>query len=243
VAGISGFTKVTNPTASPRAYYATVESYINQLVTMRAKDRLGLAPALLGSNCAYRRDPLTACGAFRRDAFSEDSDLTVTFHNLGYRTRFAEDVISTQQVPQSARGYLRQHVRWGRGLNDVARIHSLEILRNPRLPAPLRIELLLFMAGYLDRIALAGAGFLALISSVRRNFSPFPRRMILFALLTPFAQILALFAKERFSRAMWVRLPLVPIFFALDILAAVRSVMDTLFNRSRAWTKTERIKG
>jgi cellulose synthase/poly-beta-1,6-N-acetylglucosamine synthase-like glycosyltransferase len=243
VAGVTGLTKAINSTASPGAYYATVESYINQLVTMRAKDRLRLAPALLGSNCAYRREPLVASGAFRKDAFSEDSDLTVTFHNQGYRTRFAEDVVSTQQVPQSTQGYLKQHVRWGRGLNDVARIHALEVVRNRRLPALLRAELLLFMAGYLDRIALASAGFLALLSSVWGNFYPLPRRLFLFALLTPFAQILALFAKERFSREMWVRLPWIPIFFGLDILAAVRSALDTLFNRSRAWAKTERITG
>jgi 1,2-diacylglycerol 3-beta-glucosyltransferase len=242
VAGVSGFTKVINETASPSSYYATVESYTNQLMTMRAKDRLGLAPALLGSNCAYRRSLLNDFG-FRKSAFSEDSDLTVTFYNQGYRTRFAEDVISTQQVPQSTRGYLKQHIRWGRGLNDVARIHGLEILRNHKLPVPLRVELFFFVAGYLDRIALIGAGILAVFSSIRKDFPPFPHKLILFVLLTPFAQILALFFKERLSRAMWVRLPLIPIFFLFDVLAALRAALDTMFNRSLSWTKTERIKG
>ena len=70
VAAVTGFTRVLNPIASPSAFYSTVESYTNQLVTIRAKDRLGLAPALLGSNCAYRREPLLACGGFRDGAFS-----------------------------------------------------------------------------------------------------------------------------------------------------------------------------
>jgi cellulose synthase/poly-beta-1,6-N-acetylglucosamine synthase-like glycosyltransferase len=241
VAGVTGFTKVINGTASPSAYYATVESYVNQLVTMQAKDRLGLAPALLGSNCAYRRSQLIECGGFRQGAFSEDSDLTVTFSNHGYRTRFAEDVISTQQVPQSMHGYMKQHIRWGRGLNDVARIHAFDLLRNRRLPLPVRAELIIFSAGYLDRIALAGAGILALPSWIRKSPPPFPYRLILWVLITPFAQILALFLKERLPKDMWVRLPLVPLFFLFDILAALKAALDTVFNRSRAWVKTERI--
>ncbi|MEM2125318.1 MAG: glycosyltransferase family 2 protein [Candidatus Methanosuratincola sp.] len=241
VAGVSGYTKVSNPTASPSAYYSTVESSINQLVTMRAKDRLGLAPALLGSNCGYRRTILEQCSGYREGAFSEDSDLTVAFYNAGYKVRFAEDVISFQQVPQSIRGYLKQHIRWGRGLNDVARVHSREIIRNPRLPLPLRLELLIFASGYLDRLALAAAGLLTGLAQIRRDLFTFPYQVIIIALLTPLAQIIALFAKEKVARTMWVRLPVVPLFFLLDIYAAARSLLDTFFNPSRVWTKTERV--
>jgi 1,2-diacylglycerol 3-beta-glucosyltransferase len=240
VVAVTGFTKVVNPVASPSAFYSTVESYINQLVTIRAKDRLGLAPALLGSNCAYRRGPLIACGGFRSGAFSEDSDLTVTFYKAGYRVRFAEDAISYQQVPQSVDGYLKQHIRWGRGLNDVAKIHSLEILRSPSLSLRLRLELLFFMSGYLDRLALIGAGILTIASYLSNGPFHFFLAILMFALLTPFAQIIGLFIRERMNIAMWARLPLVPIFFALDILAAMRAIVDTLLNRSRVWSKTER---
>lgn len=241
VAAVTGFTQVLNPLASPSAFYSTVESYTNQLVTMRAKDRLGLAPALLGSNCAYRRQPLIACGGFRDGAFSEDSDLTVTFYRAGYRIRFAEDANSYQQVPQSVNGYLRQHIRWGRGLNDVAKGHSLEILSDKKLDLPLRLELLLFTAGYIDRLALISAVLLMILSYLLGStLFPILLGIILFSLVTPLAQIVALFFKERMSMAMWIRLPLIPIFFALDIFAAVRSMLDTLLNQPRFWAKTQR---
>jgi cellulose synthase/poly-beta-1,6-N-acetylglucosamine synthase-like glycosyltransferase len=240
VAAVTGLTKVSNPISSASAYYATVESYINQLVTMRAKDRLNLAPALLGSNCAYRRDALAQCGGFRKGAFSEDSDLTVTFHTAGYRTRFAEDAISHQQVPQTIAGYLKQHIRWGRGLNDVAKIHSIEILQNQNLSLPLRIELLLFTSGYLDRLALIGMGVLTVFAYFNKTFFiPF-FAILLFALFTPFAQIAILFVRERMNMPMWIRLPLIPLFFALDIFAASRSMLDTILNKPRVWKKTER---
>jgi cellulose synthase/poly-beta-1,6-N-acetylglucosamine synthase-like glycosyltransferase len=241
VAAVTGFTQVVNPLASPSAFYSTVESYTNQLVTMRAKDRLGLAPALLGSNCAYRREPLIASGGFRNGAFSEDSDLTVTFYREGYRIRFAQDAVSNQQVPQTVDGYLKQHIRWGRGLNDVARVHAWKVLTDRKLSLPLRVELLLFTVGYLDRLALLSTLLLIVFSYLIGSALVLPLLgIILFSLATPLGQIVALFLKERMGTAMWIRLPLIPVFFAIDIFAAIRSMLDTLLNQPRSWSKTQR---
>ena len=241
VAAVTGFTRVVNPLVSPSAFYATVESYTNQLVTMRAKDRLGLAPALLGSNCAYRRELLRLSGGFRNGAFSEDSELTVTFYREGYRIRFAQDVVSTQQVPQSMDGYLKQHIRWGRGLHDVAKVHARKILTDRKLSLPLRVELLLFTAGYIDRLALLSALLLLVFSYLMGSAHVLPLLgVILFSLVTPLGQIVALFLKERMNVAMWIRLPFIPVFFALDIFAAIRSMVDTILNQPRYWTKTRR---
>lgn len=240
VAGISGFTQVANTHLTPSVYYATVESRINQLVTMRAKDSLDLAPALLGSNCLYRRDRLVECGGFRPGAFSEDSDLTLTFYEAGYRVRFAEDVLSYHQAPPTVQGYLKQHIRWGRGLNDVSKLHTRNILRNSRLRLPLRIELLIFSTGYLDRIALLGAAFLSLVSWLSRGAVHFPYGIFLFALVTPFFQIITLFVERRAPAEMWIRLPLIPLFFALDVYAALRALVETIISGARVWTETER---
>jgi cellulose synthase/poly-beta-1,6-N-acetylglucosamine synthase-like glycosyltransferase len=241
VAAVTGFTRVINPLASPSSFYSTVESYTNQLVTMRAKDRLGLAPALLGSNCAYRRELLNNSGGFRNGAFSEDSDLTVTFYRKGYRIRFAQDAVSTQQVPQSLDGYLKQHIRWGRGLNDVAKVHAWKVLTDRRLSLPLRVELLLFTAGYLDRLALLSALLLIVFSYLSGGALVLPLLgVILFSLAIPLVQIVALFLKEQMDVAMWIRLPLIPIFFAIDIFAAIRSMLETLLNQPRSWFKTQR---
>ena len=154
VAGASGRTIPLNPIASLPAYYATIESLVHQMITMRAKDRLDLAPALLGSNCAYRRSALVDAGGFRPGALLEDSDLTLAFARRGYRLRFVPDATARHQVPESIDGYFKQHVRWARGFNDVARNHVAGALRDRRIPIRLRAELLLFSLGYLDRLAL-----------------------------------------------------------------------------------------
>lgn len=242
VAGVTGRTIPSNALASPSAYYTTIESFVNQMITMRAKDRLDLAPAMLGSNCAYRRRALEKCGGFPPGAFLEDSELTMRLCRAGYRLRFAEDSIAYQQVPQTASGYLRQHARWGRGFNDIARNHALALVRQKNVNPFLRVELLMFALGYLDRLALLGAGMFSALSMLFPRVVRFPRAILYVALLTPFAQIIALLIEQRAPASMWLRVPFVPLFFALDIFAALRAMFDSVLNRARVWTTTERVR-
>ncbi len=241
VAGVNGRMVACNATASAVAYYATVEGLIHQLVTMRAKDRLGLAPALLGSNCAYRRRALQECGLFRPGALSEDYDLTLAFYRQGYRVRFAEDVVSYHEVPEHARGYLKQHVRWGRGIYAVARNHAWGVATQRGLSAAVRLELLILLAGYLDRAALIGSMVLTGLSALNPRLINFPAAVLAIVLLTPAAQIATLFAEQRADRGMWLRLPLVPLMFGLDVLAAINGLFSAFLGRPLQWTKTERM--
>lgn len=240
VAGVSGRTIPVNPLASSSSYYSTVENYIHQLVTMRAKDRLRLAPALLGSNCGYRRQALEKCGGFRRGALLEDSDLTLSFYQAGYTVRFIEEAAAYQQVPETVSGYLKQHARWARGFQDVTRDHSYRLLLDHRLSAPLRLELFLFSTGYLDRFAFAGAAALTGLSLLSRRLFGFPRWLLALSFFTPLAQIIALFWEQKVPPDMWLRLPLIPAFFLLDMLAAGKGMLDSLLNRTPVWTKTLR---
>lgn len=240
VGGVNGRMVARNATATPIAYYSTVETLVHQLVTMRAKDRLDLAPALLGSNCAYRRAALEACGGFRPGALSEDYDLSLSMYRQGYRVRFAEDVTSYHQVPEGADGYLKQHVRWGRGIYDVARHHALAVATDSNLRLGLRLELLMLLAGYLDRAALLGAGVLTVLSFLSPRHIRFPWQIVVFALLTPLVQIAALFVEQRAGIGMWLRLPLVPLLFGLDVFAAVQGLLGAVLARPRQWTRTER---
>src|SRR5581483_6540927 len=240
VAGVTGHTIVSNALASPSAYYSAVESAVHQMITMRGKDRLDLAPALLGANCAYRRATLVQYGGCAPGVFLEDSDLTIRLSRAGYHLRFAEDAIAYFQVPETRIGYLNQHARWARGFNDVAIDHARGLIHQSNLRPLLRLELFLFAVGYLDRIALLGAGALTLLSALAPRRFRFPRAILYLSLLTPFAQIIALLLEQRASAAMWLRLPLVPLFFALDVYAAVRAMFDSLLKRKRIWTRTPR---
>ncbi len=236
VAGVSGRTIAGNALASPAAFYSAVESMVHQLITMRGKDVLKLGPALLGSNNGCRRSALAEVGGFRPGAFLEDSDLTLSLYRAGYATRFIPDAASFHQVPTSIRGYIRQHLRWGRGFNDVAHTHLKLLITNYSLSLPMRLELAIFSVGYLDRLALLAAIALAALGIAR----PLMLLGLGLGLGLPLVQILAAFIFDRALLGMWLRLPFVPLFFVLDAVTAVWAMAATLLNLPRIWSKTER---
>ena len=242
VAGVSGQTIPLNPLCSPVSYYETVEASVHQMVTMRAKDRLDLAPALLGSNCGYRREALIKCGGFRNGVCLEDTDLTLAFYRAGYKTRFVEEAISYHQVPKDVDGYLKQHSRWARGFNEVAKQHIIGLVKNKQMSFLLRTELLMFSAGYLDRIALFLLIFITGLSKLFPRLPRVPRKLLYFTLLSPFIQIAGLFLEQKSSLAMWLRLPFIGVFFVLDIFVAIRAMINTILRRPPVWLKTKRIK-
>jgi cellulose synthase/poly-beta-1,6-N-acetylglucosamine synthase-like glycosyltransferase len=233
VAGVSGRRAVSNALASPAASYTTLEGLAHQFVTLRAKDRLKLAPALLGANCAYRRSALARAGGFQPGALLEDSDLTLKLARAGWQIRFEPGAISYHAVPQTVSGYWRQHARWARGFNEVARTHLWAILGDKKLPLMLRLELAAFSLGYLDRLALlAGVMLLLYPRSGRRLLLA---RAISLSLITPLWQVVAALKISRASPRLWARLVWLPLFFGLDIAMAAAGFWGALRQAPQRW--------
>ena len=235
VGGVSGRTEASNALASPSAYYSAVERMVHQRLTMVAKDRLHLAPALLGSHCTYRRSLLDTLGGFAPGAFLEDSDLTIRIAAAGYRTHYAESVPAFDHVPPTLRAFWRQHVRWSRGFQDVAAGHTGRLVRQ-QLPFPLRLELFLFSLGYLDRLTLLAAAALLVSDAFLNTQFGFPAWFLIAVLALPYLQVLAVFWRTGQPAAWWWRLPYLFLLFPVDLLVAVRSTFDTLLDRPRTWT-------
>ena len=231
VGGVSGRRTIDNSLASPAAAYTTFENIVHQLVTMRGKDRLDLAPALLGANCAYRRTALAAVGYFRPGALLEDSDLTLKLAQAGWRVRFEPRAVSFHAVPESIAGYWRQHTRWARGFNEVAKAQAPALLADARLPLPLRLELLIFSLGYLDRPALLLGLLLLPFVNPRRGLG----LTLCASLLTPVFQIIIALYVGREPSALWQRLIWLPLFFTLDVAMAITGLWRTLRQTPQIW--------
>lgn len=232
IGGVSGRRAVGNPLASPAASYTAFEGLVHQFVTMRAKDRLNLAPAILGANCAYRRSALTEVGKFKPGALLEDSDLTLKLARAGWRIRFEPEAISYHRVPQTISGYWRQHTRWARGFNEVAKNQARSTLLDRQLSLPLRLELLAFSLGYLDRLALLAGVGLALCQRKSRSLLA---GVVVASLLTPLFQIMAALTIAREPLAMWLRIVWLPFFFLLDIAMAATGLWKTLKQSPQIW--------
>jgi cellulose synthase/poly-beta-1,6-N-acetylglucosamine synthase-like glycosyltransferase len=240
VAGASGQMRVSNAAASPAAAYTAIESLVNQFITMRAKDRLRLAPALLGSNCAYRGAALAAVGGFTRGALLEDSDLTVALAQAGWRTRFVAESVSGHHAPVSLRGYFQQHLRWNRGFHQVSGGRLPGLWRRPGLTPLYKLELTFFALGYADRLALLAGALFSLVDLLRPGTFGFPWPVWLVYFGLPALEMLAALALAGEPPAAFARLAVVPFFFVFDISIAGWSALHSLLRRPARWTATER---
>ena len=229
VGGVSGRRAVSNSQAGPAAGYTAIEGLVHQYITMRAKDRLQLAPALLGANCAYRRQALLHVNGFKPAALLEDTDLTVRLARAGWRTHFVADAVSYHQVPETVPGYWRQHTRWARGFNDVAQAQGIATLVDQRLPLVLRLELVAFALGYLDRAALVIAAALA---ALKQRWLVWP---IAISLFTPLVQIVAALKISNQPASMWRQMVWVPLFFGLDAAMAIAGLWNAVRGAPRFW--------
>lgn len=161
VGAAAAFLRPVNADASVVARYAAVETWVHQLVTSAAKDRLGLDPPMLGGGSMYRREALSAIGGFPESAYSEDLGSSLLLTRAGWRTRFVPQAQVNNRVAAGWRDYWNQHQRWTRSFYQSAEPVPDRI----ELPARRRIEQALQHAGYLDRVALACA--LVLVASGR----------------------------------------------------------------------------
>jgi cellulose synthase/poly-beta-1,6-N-acetylglucosamine synthase-like glycosyltransferase len=232
IGGVSGRRTVSNSLASPAASYTTFEGLVHQWVTLRAKDRLNLAPAILGANCAYRRTALAEVGNFEPGALLEDSDLTLKLARADWSICFEPRAVSYHRVPQTMVGYWRQHTRWARGFNEVAKNQMRSTLAGPQLSWLLRLELLAFSLGYLDRLALLVGAGLALLHPQRRKLL---LSLMATSLLTPLFQITAALVIGREPVAMWLRIIWLPFFFLVDMAMATTGMWQTLKQSPQIW--------
>lgn len=224
VGAVNGQRSVENAQESWIASYAAFESLVHQWITMRGKDRLHLHPALLGSNCAYRRCAIVDAGGFTPGLYLEDSDITMRLARKRWQTRFITTAISHHAAPATIQAFWTQHARWAAGFNEVSRLHAWELFTDTRLSPLHRLELALFSSGYLDRVIVLLAAVLSFL-----GFAPkFLTRLLLFHLLTPLIQTAVALKLSRAQRGLWPRLLLLPVFFLLDIGVAVSGVVQAL---------------
>lgn len=241
VAAVSGRRALTNPLQSPTASYVAFENLVHQLITQRAKDRLRLAPAILGSNCLYRRRALEQVGGFRAGALLEDSDLTLRLARAGWQLRFVPHAVSHHAAPHTLAGYWRQHVRWAGGFQDVAQRQTISIIGNRALSWPLRLELTFFALGYADRLALLAVVALLLVEQFAGKRSGLLRRTLALSLITPLLQVAAALTRARAARLLWLRLPLLPLYFFLDVAMALSGIARAFVGRLPRWQRTNSV--
>src|SRR4051794_24193802 len=122
VGGVGTRQRVLDPESSVWRRAADWMLDAKYLTYVPAMARRGGVSCLSGRTVAYRRDVLlevlpglmgeTFWG--RRCVSGDDGRLTWLVLNAGYRTTYQQDAVAWTMMPDSARGFLQQRIRWSR---------------------------------------------------------------------------------------------------------------------------------
>jgi cellulose synthase/poly-beta-1,6-N-acetylglucosamine synthase-like glycosyltransferase len=207
---------------------------------LRGRDALDLFVHLRGSCEFVRREVLERVGGWREDYLSDDFELSARLTEQGYRIKYAPDVRSWQESPQSLRGMFHQRARWFRGAMEVAMSYG-RLMRKPSrktldaevtLLAP--FVLILSLLSYLlcpFTIANLGGSILLVIS------------VIGWALLTVtiFAGAVALLyvaRPKKLSDLLWA--PFIYAYWVFQVFLAMWALVRILCRKPQQWKKTPR---
>jgi cellulose synthase/poly-beta-1,6-N-acetylglucosamine synthase-like glycosyltransferase len=223
------------------AAYCFLEAAVGETVTSRGQHGLNLAPKLAGS---------WACrpAAFERLypagwQLADDTMFSAAIVADGGRIVHAADVVATQEVPSTLRGYMDQHIRWGSGYAESAGrgIRMRAAQGGSGLLA--RIDAVATHAGYFERPLLL---MLVVIASIAwfagSNAAPAAVAAAVIAayavvILVQVATALSLSRAPLQLRLMSIAsLPMVAADFAVSLAGAAAGVM----NRRVGWSTDKR---
>jgi glycosyltransferase involved in cell wall biosynthesis len=133
VAAVSGHAKVGN-----RRNFVTrcqsLEYACGFNLDRRAYSEWNCITVIPGAVSAIRRSALEAAGGFSHDTLAEDTDITLTFHRLGYRLDYAPDAIAWTEAPETWGSLAKQRFRWCFGTMQCLWKHR-DMTFNPRYRA------------------------------------------------------------------------------------------------------------
>ena len=99
----------------------------------RGKDRAG-AMFCCGTNVVFRRKALEKAGGFPTSSLTEDFELSVRLHELGWRSAYVSDVVARGLGPEDMASYVGQQRRWALGcLSALPRVLKARLSRRVRL--------------------------------------------------------------------------------------------------------------
>ncbi|HEY3057211.1 MAG TPA: glycosyltransferase family 2 protein [Thermoanaerobaculia bacterium] len=110
-----------------QAYYNAPQSFVARAAaeqtfsfygpTMQGMHGTGTAVAI-GANCTFRRKALESIGG-HGIGLAEDLVTSIRLHAAGWRSVYVPEVVSRGLVPADLDSFLRQQLKWSRGVHDV----------------------------------------------------------------------------------------------------------------------------
>jgi biofilm PGA synthesis N-glycosyltransferase PgaC len=238
VVALQGRTLTVNSDTNMLTKFISYEESALYEVHMNGKEALNLFVYLKGSCEFIRRATLESLGGWSEEHLSEDMEMSARLTEKGHRIKYAPDVRSWQETPESLSQMFGQRVRWFRGFMEVA-LNYGRLIKRPSFKT-LDAELTLFgpfvlimsLIGYLlSPLMFADMnGSIMLIVSLAGWF-------VLTASLFVGAMTLLYVAKPKRKRdVLW--LPFLYAYWSFQVFLATWAFIKILCQASKEWKKT-----
>jgi cellulose synthase/poly-beta-1,6-N-acetylglucosamine synthase-like glycosyltransferase len=223
-------------------------------VDQQARYNLDLLPQYGGTVAGFRLGLLREIGGFRSDALCEDTELTASIFERGWKIAYDNRAECYEEVPETWSSRFRQLRRWSRGHNLVMFTHLRSVLSAKGIPFRRKLDAALLLwcfavpplliSGWVAELVLLLLGHLNFLAGIVLGIT-----MALYNTLGNFAPVYQVAAGEVLdgSRGRLVLLPLLVYSFPFNAWTITTGFIDCvgdLAKRRRGlWEKTARSAG
>lgn len=125
---VAGQVRIGNRTKNLLTRWQALEYLMQINVERSAQDHLGAIMITPGACAAWRKSAIIAAGGHSTDTLAEDTDLTLTLHQLGYRVTQDDEAIAYTEAPETVDDLLAQRSRWVYGTMQAVVKHRSMVL-------------------------------------------------------------------------------------------------------------------
>ncbi|MCK4424284.1 glycosyltransferase family 2 protein [Candidatus Bathyarchaeota archaeon] len=219
------------------SYYERVVQYE---VYTQGKDTLNLFVGLAGTCQFIRRSVLEEVGGWNEKTLSEDVELSLRLTEKDYTIRYASDVRTWEESPNSIVGMVRQRARWYRGNIEMG-LKFGKLMKNlnwRRFDAEMTLFGTYIIMLCVVTYFMAAWSFMLppdLILTLITRFTS----LLTLAILA-FAGIALVCVDKPFRLSSLIWLPFIYAYWGFQSFIAMYALLQILFRRPLKWSKTRR---
>ena len=206
----------------------------------RGKDRLNLFVGLAGSCQFVRRDVLEEIGGWNGKSLSEDVELSLRLTEKDHVIRYASDVRTWEESPNSVIGLIRQRARWYRGNIEMGPKFGrlLKKLNRRGFDAEMTLFGTYLIVLCVVSYFMAAWSFLLpsdfVLTLIMRCTS------LLTVFILAFAGLALVFVTKPFRLSSLLWLPFIYAYWGFQSFIALYAVFQIVLRRPARWSKTTR---
>ncbi|MES2971287.1 MAG: glycosyltransferase [Patescibacteria group bacterium] len=239
VGAVSGNTKIVN-----RHKLITKLQSLEYIVGFNLDRRMGdlfdcitVVPGAVG---AFRKSAINRIGGFTFDTLAEDTDLTLSIKETGYKIVYDAEAVALTEAPATIRDLLKQRFRWTFGTMQAIWKHKRSFL-NPRrgslgmigLPYLLFFQIIFPLFSPLFDLAL-------IIGLINHHYKLMVVSFVVYTVVDILTAAIALRLDSEKLRNLWILIPQRILYRQLMYYVIVRSFINVLRGRLVHWGKLER---